>query len=122
VTSRGPNSVNIKGIHTSRCQSGTYQTLMTIEFTPLALPASADASKFVDFGREVKGVDPGTLTQEQFQVIQEALYKVSRYHLSQLYLSHRQSRYRQYDALLFRDVVLSPAQQYALTKVSLQSS
>ena len=49
---------------------------MTIELTPLVLPASADASKFADFGREVKGVDPGTLTSEQFQEIQEALYKV----------------------------------------------
>ena len=52
---------------------------MTIELTPLVLPASADASKFADFGREVKGVNPGTLTPEQFQEIQEALYKVCRY-------------------------------------------
>ena len=59
---------------------------MTIEFTPLALPASADASKFADFGREVKGINPGTLTPEQFQEIQEALYKVCRYHPSQLSL------------------------------------
>jgi hypothetical protein len=49
---------------------------MTIELTPLALPPSADASKFVEFGREVKGVDPGSLTPEQFQEIHEALYKV----------------------------------------------
>ena len=49
---------------------------MTIELTPLALPASADPSKFADFGREVKGVNPGTLTPEQFQEIREALYKV----------------------------------------------
>ena len=87
---------------------------MTIEFAPLALPASADASKFVDFGREVKGVDPGTLTSEQFQEIQEALYKVySSYHpITTISLIDQQ-----YDALLFRDVVLSPTQQYALTKV-----
>ena len=96
---------------------------MTIELIPLALPASADASKFVDFGRQVKGVNPGILTTEQFQEVQEALYKVCRYHPnpSQLYIyiSHRrrQPRLRQYDALLFRDVVLSPAQQYALAKV-----
>jgi hypothetical protein len=63
---------------------------MTIELTPLALPASADASKFADFGREVKGVNPGTLTPEQFLEVQEALYMVCRYHPSQLYLSHRQ--------------------------------
>ena len=87
---------------------------MTIELIPLALPASADASKFADFGREVKGVNPGILTTEQFQEIQEALYKVCRYLPSQLNFSHR---HRQYDTLLFRDVSLSPAQQYALTKV-----
>lgn len=69
---------------------------MAIEFVPLPLPASADAAKFADFGREVKGVHPGTLTPEQFQEIQEALYK--------------------HDALLFRDVTLTPEQQYALTK------
>lgn len=60
---------------------------MTVELAPLALPASADASKFADFGREVKGIDPGNLTPEQFQEIQEALYTVCRYHPSQLNLS-----------------------------------
>lgn len=55
---------------------------MTIELTPLALPASADASKFVDFGREVKGVDPGSLTPEQFQEIHDALYKVCRLYIN----------------------------------------
>ncbi|KIM88879.1 hypothetical protein PILCRDRAFT_61811 [Piloderma croceum F 1598] len=69
---------------------------MAIELTPLPLPASADASKFADFGREVKGVHPGTLTPEQFIEIQDALYK--------------------HDALLFRDITLTPEQQYALTK------
>jgi hypothetical protein len=58
---------------------------MTIELIPLVLPASADAYKFADFGREVKGVNPGILTTEKFQEIQEALYKVCRYHPSQLY-------------------------------------
>ena len=52
--------------------------IMTIKLIPLLLPASADASKFADFGREVKDVNPGTLTPEQFQEIQEALYKVCR--------------------------------------------
>ncbi|KAJ7571997.1 Clavaminate synthase-like protein [Mycena floridula] len=69
---------------------------MAIELVPLPLPPTADASKFVDFGREVKGVDPGTLSPEQFTEIREALYK--------------------HDALLFRDVSLTPEQQYALTK------
>lgn len=49
---------------------------MAIELLPLPLPASADPSKFVDFGREVKGVNPGTFTPEEFKQIQEALYKV----------------------------------------------
>ena len=88
---------------------------MTIDLTPLALPASADASRFAEFGREVKGVNPGILTTVQFQEIQEALYKVCRYHSSQQLVY--QPRHRQYDVLIFRDVVLSPSQQYALTKV-----
>ncbi|KAK0479648.1 taurine catabolism dioxygenase [Armillaria novae-zelandiae] len=69
---------------------------MAIEFVPLPLPATADPSKFTTFGRQVKGVDPGNFTSEQFQEIREALYK--------------------HDALLFRGVDLSPEQQYALTK------
>ncbi|KAK0222612.1 hypothetical protein EDD85DRAFT_861781 [Armillaria nabsnona] len=69
---------------------------MAIEFVPLPLPVTADPSKFTTFGRQVKGVDPGKFTPEQFQEIRDALYK--------------------HDALLFRDVDLSPEQQYALTK------
>jgi len=69
---------------------------MAIELVSLPLPATADASKFADFGREVRGVDPGSLNSEQFEEVRKALYK--------------------HDALLFRDVSLSPEQQYALTK------
>ncbi|KAF8120901.1 taurine catabolism dioxygenase [Boletus edulis] len=69
---------------------------MTIELTPLQLPASADPSYFVDFGREVKGVNPGELTPTQFAEIHDALYK--------------------HGALLFRNASLTPEQQYALTK------
>jgi len=69
---------------------------MAIELTPLPLPASADASKFANFGREVKGVHPGKLTPEEFKEIEELLYK--------------------HDALLFRGVDFTPEQQYALTK------
>jgi len=69
---------------------------MAIDLAPLPLPASADASKFADFGREVKGLHPGTLTPEQLEEVKDALYK--------------------HDALLFRNVVLTPEQQYALTK------
>ncbi len=49
---------------------------MAIEFVPLPLPATADPSKFTTFGRQVKGVDPGKFTPEQFQEIRDALYKV----------------------------------------------
>ncbi|KAF8899416.1 taurine catabolism dioxygenase [Infundibulicybe gibba] len=69
---------------------------MAIELVPLPLPATADASKFADFGREVKGINPGVLGPEEFKEIREALYK--------------------HDALLFRDVTLTPEQQYSLTK------
>ncbi|SJL18358.1 related to Putative dioxygenase C576.01c [Armillaria ostoyae] len=69
---------------------------MAIELVPLPLPATADPSKFTTFGRQVKGVDPGNFTPEQFREIRDALYK--------------------HDALLFRSVDLSPEQQYALTK------
>ncbi|KAF7355961.1 Clavaminate synthase-like protein [Mycena venus] len=69
---------------------------MAIQFTPLPLPASADASKFTQFGREVTGVDPGNLTSEQFDRVRDALYK--------------------YDVLLFRNATLTAEQQYALTK------
>ncbi|KIJ95268.1 hypothetical protein K443DRAFT_683161 [Laccaria amethystina LaAM-08-1] len=69
---------------------------MAIELVPFPLPASADPSKFADFGREVKGINPGTLSPEEFEQVKDALYK--------------------HDALLFRDVVLTPEQQYALTK------
>ncbi|KAG6815182.1 hypothetical protein H0H93_010646, partial [Arthromyces matolae] len=69
---------------------------MTIQLIPLPLPPSADASSFIDFGREVQGVAPGNLTPEQFSEVKEALYK--------------------HDVLLFRNVTLTPEQQYALTK------
>lgn len=55
---------------------------MAIELAPLPLPASADASKFADFGREIKGVNLGSLTQEQLKEIQELLYKVRPPHSS----------------------------------------
>ena len=49
---------------------------MAIEVAPLPLPPSADPSKFAEFGREVRGINPGTLTPEQFKEIEELLYKV----------------------------------------------
>ncbi|KZT01177.1 Clavaminate synthase-like protein [Laetiporus sulphureus 93-53] len=69
---------------------------MAIEVVPLPLPHSADATKFANFGREVRGVDLRSLDPAEFKQIEELLYKHS--------------------ALLFRNVDLSPAQQYALAK------
>ncbi|KAI9069896.1 Clavaminate synthase-like protein [Trametes sanguinea] len=69
---------------------------MAIEVSSIPLPPSADATKFKDFGREVKGVNPGALSEEQFKEIHDLLYKHS--------------------LLLFRNVDLTPEQQYALTK------
>ncbi|KAG5642011.1 hypothetical protein DXG03_003783 [Asterophora parasitica] len=69
---------------------------MTITFIPLSLPATADAPKLARFGREVRGADPGNLNPEQFIEIRQALYE--------------------HDVLLFRDVTITPEQQYALTK------
>ncbi|KIJ50828.1 hypothetical protein M422DRAFT_203852 [Sphaerobolus stellatus SS14] len=69
---------------------------MAIELVPVPLPETADASKFANFAREVKGFDPSNFTSEQFDELKEALYK--------------------YDALLFRNIDLTPEKQYALTK------
>jgi xanthine dioxygenase len=88
---------------------------MAIKLFPLLLPASADPTKFYDFGRQVTGVNPGCLTPEQFTVIQDALYKV-RSAGYELYTT-QESFFSQHDILLFRDVTLTPEQQYALTKV-----
>ena len=49
---------------------------MAIELVPLPLPATADPSTFVDFGREVKGVDPGNLDEALLAKVKEALYMV----------------------------------------------
>ncbi|KZT21948.1 Clavaminate synthase-like protein [Neolentinus lepideus HHB14362 ss-1] len=69
---------------------------MTIELLPLPLPPSADPAGFVDFGKEVRGVDIGNLSDEDFENIHSLLYKHS--------------------LLLFRSCDLTPEQQYALTK------
>ena len=57
----------------------SHSSTMAIEVLPLPLPPSVDASKFADFGREVKGVNPGSLTDDQFKEIAELLYKVNVY-------------------------------------------
>ena len=50
---------------------------MAIESVPLALPPSADPSKFPNFGRQVIGVDPGNLSPSDFAEIRQLLYKVT---------------------------------------------
>ena len=50
---------------------------MTIETVPLTLPPSADPSKFLNFGKEVIGVNPGDLSSSDFAEIRQLLYKVS---------------------------------------------
>ena len=49
---------------------------MAIETVPIQLPSSADPSKFTEFGREVRRLNPGALTSEQFVEIEQLLYKV----------------------------------------------
>lgn len=50
-------------------------TIMTgITLLPLSLPPSA--SDNLQFGREVKGVNPGQLSEDEFRFIEDALYKV----------------------------------------------
>lgn len=49
---------------------------MSIQVESLPLPPSANPAHFADFGREVKGVKAGKLTEEQLKEIQNLLYKV----------------------------------------------
>lgn len=56
---------------------------MPIEFLPITLPPSADASRLSEFGREVRGFNPGKdWTESEFQEIEEGLYKVCFLHPS----------------------------------------
>ena len=88
---------------------------MAIETFPLPLPPTADPSKFKDFGREIKGVHPGRLTDEEFKEIKQLLYKVCVIPNSSSFPAYQSSV--QHDALLFRNVDLSPEEQYKLTRV-----
>lgn len=49
---------------------------MAIEIAPLPVPPTVDAAKLKDFGREVKGVNPGSLSPEEFKEVHDLLYKV----------------------------------------------
>lgn len=74
----------------------TISSQMAIETAPFPLAPGADAAKMQYFGRVVKDVHPGKLTPEQLEEIKTLLY--------------------QHDALLFPNVVVTPEEQYALTK------
>ena len=50
---------------------------MAIEVLPLPVPPTTDAAMLKDFGREVKGVNPGELTPEEFKEVHDLLYKVT---------------------------------------------
>ncbi|EIW72335.1 hypothetical protein TREMEDRAFT_26085 [Tremella mesenterica DSM 1558] len=64
-------------------------------YTPLPLPPHVKAEAFKDLGREVKGYDPAIVTPEQMDEIIEMLYR--------------------YSILLFKNVKLTPKQQYEMT-------
>lgn len=50
---------------------------MAIEILPIPAPPSIDKTRFSkDFGREIRGVKPGELTDEQFKEISDLLYTV----------------------------------------------
>ena len=53
---------------------------MAIEVLPLPAPPTLDAARLQHFGREVRGVNPGTLTPEEFKEIHDLLYKVTTVH------------------------------------------
>ncbi|KAG6915553.1 hypothetical protein DXG01_010988 [Tephrocybe rancida] len=81
-------------------QPELLQRAMPIELIPLSLPTSADTSKFVNFGREVCGVNPGSLDPKEFSKVQQALYK--------------------HDVLSFHDAMLTPEQHYVFTLPQVQ--
>jgi hypothetical protein len=51
---------------------------MAIELVPIPLLGPADASKLANFGREVRGIDPATITlgSELLKEVESALYTV----------------------------------------------
>ncbi|EED82568.1 predicted protein [Postia placenta Mad-698-R] len=71
-----------------------------IEVVPILRPPLTHVANFADFGREIRGVHPGAISPERLQGIERLLYKHS--------------------LLLFRNVDVTPEQQYALAKVDLQ--
>lgn len=67
-----------------------------IEVVPILRPPLTHVANFADFGREIRGVHPGAISPERLQGIERLLYKHS--------------------LLLFRNVDVTPEQQYALAK------
>lgn len=69
----------------------------TIKTRPVPLPATADAKTLDGFGVEVvSGFDPREFTAEEFKDLERLLYT--------------------HNVVLFRDLELTPEQQYKLTK------
>ena len=68
VPHNAPHSTITTAHHTS--------DIMAIQVVPLPVPPTADAAALKDFGREVKGVNPGALNPEQFKEVHDLLYKV----------------------------------------------
>ncbi|KAF9260840.1 Clavaminate synthase-like protein [Marasmius fiardii PR-910] len=68
---------------------------MPIELIPLPIPDSADP-KLAKFGREVIGLHPAQVTKQEFTELEKALY--------------------QYNILLFRNIDLTPKEQYVFVK------
>lgn len=69
------HSSAVSSLPRSYTQSSHFAT-MAIETAPLPLPASADPTKFTEFGREVLNVNPGNLSPEEFAEVEKLLYKV----------------------------------------------
>jgi len=92
---------------------------MSIQTESLALPPSANPQYFAEFGKEIKGVNPADLTPEQFKEIEQLLYKVF-FILCLDGLVFSSLLRCQYSLLLFRNVIMSPEQQYAITKARIR--
>ncbi|TEB38554.1 Clavaminate synthase-like protein [Coprinellus micaceus] len=73
-------------------------TRVTLDLDPIPFPPSLNPTHFQQFGREVKGIHPRDLVKNLFifQMIEKALYE--------------------HDLLLFRNVDLTPEEQYSLVK------
>ena len=89
---------------------------MAIEVLPIPLPPTANAAKCGQMGRVVKGVSPGTATEEQLKEIHDLLYKVSGF-LANPRTCDAETVLVKHDILLFQDCSLTPEQQYKLAKV-----